>query len=124
MTHGSVTVKRLEYITHWIFLRMLSNIPVSDWEALFTAYTMGTEVKSLLEHDTNRNNRGRKKFQELMNMYKKGLHPTGYLVIIKIKIRLYCLSIKLAQKKSGGEKYPVFINAIDYKRCLAKSIKR
>lgn len=55
MTHGSVTVKRLDYITQRIFLRMLSDILVSDWEALFTAYTMDTEVKSFIEHDATRN---------------------------------------------------------------------
>lgn len=55
MTCGSATPKKLDYLTQWIFIRILSKTLVSDWEKLFTEYTTDTELKSFIQHDTARN---------------------------------------------------------------------
>lgn len=45
MTHGSATIKKLDYVTQWIFIRLLSQILVSGWEKLFTERTIDIELK-------------------------------------------------------------------------------
>ena len=42
---GHTTIKNLDYIAQWIFIRILSKILLSDWEKLFTSYTIDAELK-------------------------------------------------------------------------------
>lgn len=51
MTHGSTTTKKLDYITQWVFIRILSKVLLSDREKVFTANTIDTTVKSLKWHN-------------------------------------------------------------------------
>lgn len=50
MTHGSASIKKLDYITQWIFIRILSKILPSDWEKL-----LHKQKTPLIEHETNIN---------------------------------------------------------------------
>lgn len=55
MTHASATGKKLDYITQWIFITILSKILVYDLEKLLTACKIDIELQSLIQRDTTVN---------------------------------------------------------------------